>query len=270
MTKSIQRLEHELGVALFHRRPRGIVLTSAGSAFLTRVKAATQEIRRGEEEVALLAGGSEGTLSFGISSASSLMLAPEVISRFVSNNPSIQVRIIGGVYSTVLPQLREGLLEFSIGPRPQADIDDAFEIHELFRSDRVIVGRKGHPLAKSTSLKQLVGADWLITGMTGLDLSSHIAMFQRHGLPVPAVRVQCDSLSTYLPLVSSSDLLMMLPRLWLESPMASDSLVAIPLKEALPSADICVVQRKGLGLTPIAERFLTEVRRAAEFYMRSQ
>ena len=55
VSRSIRRLEHELGVELFERRARGMLLTEYGRALLVRARRARAEMQRARAELAALA-----------------------------------------------------------------------------------------------------------------------------------------------------------------------------------------------------------------------
>jgi LysR family transcriptional regulator of gallate degradation len=72
VSRSIHRLESELGVALFERRARGMLITEYGRALLVRARRVHAEMQRGRAELAALfeAGRVRNAPIFG-------MLAPE-------------------------------------------------------------------------------------------------------------------------------------------------------------------------------------------------
>jgi DNA-binding transcriptional LysR family regulator len=57
LTRSVRELERELGVALFERRTRGMILTPMGNAFMRRARSILGEMRRARDEVEQLHGG---------------------------------------------------------------------------------------------------------------------------------------------------------------------------------------------------------------------
>ena len=61
LTRSVHELERELGVPLFERRARGMILTPMGEAFVRRASAVLSEVRRARDEVEQLHGGTRGT-----------------------------------------------------------------------------------------------------------------------------------------------------------------------------------------------------------------
>src|SRR5213082_2147692 len=54
VSRSIHKLEHELGVELFERRARGMLLTECGRALLVRARRVYAEMQRARTELAAL------------------------------------------------------------------------------------------------------------------------------------------------------------------------------------------------------------------------
>ena len=88
-------------------------------------------------------------------------------------------------------------------------------------------------------------------------------LFESFGLPRPRVIVEGRSALTFLFTVAYSDLLMLLPIQWAQTPLFRQHLQPIMLAEKLPSPPICIVKRNSLPLTPAAEYFCDMVRRAS-------
>src|SRR2546426_8634466 len=57
VSRSIRKLEHELGVQLFERRARGMLLTESGRALLVRTRRVHAEMQLARTELAALVDG---------------------------------------------------------------------------------------------------------------------------------------------------------------------------------------------------------------------
>ena len=68
VSRSIHKLEHDLGVALFERRARGMLLTQYGQALLVRARRAHAEMQRARSELGALAdkGSVRNAAIFGL------------------------------------------------------------------------------------------------------------------------------------------------------------------------------------------------------------
>ena len=133
----------------------------------------------------------------------------------------------------------------------------------MFSNTRVILGRKGHPLAHATSLRELIDAQWLSTSVFIKSDEEIAPLFAEHHLQPPRMVVQAHSALTMLVAIAYSDILGMLPVQWTEFALTRDALQRIHVIEVLPAPPICIVRRTGLPLTPAGEYFCDMMRRAS-------
>ncbi len=264
ISRSIQELEKELGVVLFERRATGVVLTPMGSTFHRRAVAVFEELRRAREEIEQLRGSVHGRLRVALSSVGHIALLPHALRPFRQRYPGVALDILDAVYPGVEASLRDGSIDFYVGPAP-ADTPSDLLVEKLCDNTRVIVGRKGHPLAGATSLRELAEAEWITTSITHKAEEELGPLFAQHGLPPPRLVMQAHSTLTFLTSMVSSDLLMMLPVQWTQSPLLRDAVQRIPVREALPAPPVCLVRRAGMPLTPAAEYFGDMVRRGVGY-----
>jgi LysR family transcriptional regulator, regulator of abg operon len=266
LTRSIHELEHELGVPLFERRPRGVTPTPVGEAFVRRANAILGDVRRAREEVDQIQGGVGGSLVAGLSIAAHVALLPQSLRRFQKRYPDVRLRIIEGFFPTLEAGLKDGSVDFYMGPRPQSAMPEGLVVEKLFDNTRVIVCRLGHPLAKSstsrkvTTLRDLATVEWATTSITHLADDELGALFKKHGLPAPRLVAQTQSALSLIMMLLYSDMLAMLPVQFMQFALAKGAMTSIPVKENLPAPPMVMVRRAGLSLTPAAE-YLVELMR---------
>ncbi|WP_076998851.1 LysR substrate-binding domain-containing protein [Variovorax sp. KK3] len=262
MTRSIQELERELGAALFERRSRGIVPTAIGEAFIRRARSIDNELLRARDEVAQLRGLSHGHVRVALSMVPHMALLPEALRPFRLRYPDVRLDIIDAVFPTVAAEMVDGTIDCYVGPPPE-QLPDGMLMEKLFDNTRVIVGRKGHPLSRATTLRELVDAEWVTTSITAQAEHELGPVFSQHGLPAPTLVLQAHSALTMIVSLLYSDLLTMLPTQWMSFPLTRDVLQAFDVSETLAAPPICIIQRAGLPLTPATEYLCDLLRRAA-------
>ena len=232
-------------------------LTPVGQAFLRRATAIHHEIQRARDGAGQLRGAVNGRVTLGMSTAPHLELFPDVLPAFRARFPDIHLEIVDGVYPLVEARCWTVPWISTSARRPRACRASCGS--KLFDNTRVILGRKGHPLAQAKSLRELATP-------TGSPRPSptrprkNWARCSKHGLPAPKLAMRAQSALTFLTALPSSDLLMMLPVQWLRYPLLRDTFQEIKVREKLPAPPVCIVQRTGLPLTPAAEHYCTLLR----------
>lgn len=267
ITRSIREIEHELGVAIFERHSKGVVLTAMGQLFLRRAVSVQHELRRAREEIDQQRGFGTGHVTVALSTVPHLALLPRALSPFRARFPGVSVRILEGLFASMEGGLKDGAIDFYVGPLTEAPPAKEFFVETLFENTRVVLGRKGHPLADARSIRDLADATWITTSVTMNSEAELGPLFEDHGLPPPRVEMQANSALTMIISAANSDLLMMLPEQWLDFPSTRELLDVFNLRESFPAAPICIVRRARLPLTPAAEHMSDMLRRASQHHV---
>ena len=219
MSKSLAELEREFQAQLLTRTSRGVALTAAGRAFVARARVVQGELRKVQEDLAALRGGTEGTVAFGVGPALGLPLIPGAMARFRAERPQARVRIREGMRDALLPLVRDETLDFGVSEKLAEATEPGIHFRPLFRLELAVAARKGHPLARATSLSDLAEAAWLFFYPPGSGGALERA-FVAAGLSSLNGVVHCESYVTALALIAQTDLLGLVPPEIIEHPMA--------------------------------------------------
>jgi LysR family transcriptional regulator, regulator of abg operon len=263
ITRGLRELEKELGVPLLERHGKGISLNVYGQSFVVRARSVLRDMERGREEIEQLKGQGLGKVSAGLSSAVFLSLLPRVYPLFRKSFPDAQLSLTEGLFPALETQLKNGTLDFYVGPRPLGELDKSYALQLLFKNRRAVVCRHGHPLAGVRSLRDLIDAEWVMTGLTQPVEVEFEEQFSVHGLPAPRSVTQTLTTLPVVALLTSTDALAFLPQQWVSSPIFKDFLQEIRVTEALAGPDIVLVRRNALPLTPLAEKLAILFERAS-------
>lgn len=269
ITRSIRELEQELGVALFDRHQFGMQPTAMGQIMLERARAVVEELRRAREEIGQRQGEMTGEVRIAMSAISTFALMPQAVRSFRSAHPRAVLKIFESFFQPIEGQLFNGQLDFFVGPFADASKGGRLSTETLFINQRVVIARKGHPLAKATSIKQLTGTEWVKQALHDRESEGDFERpFTLLDLPVPRVVMHTTSSIATLLAVANSDLLTSVPKQMLNEPVSHDLFDVLPIEEELLAAPICLVRRVDVSLTPLAEFMFDMLRRAGLQYSR--
>lgn len=253
LTRALQQLEEELGVQLMQRSGRGVLITAAGSAFLARARVAEAELRKAAEEAKRAVEGG-GFVSLGVSPVGASLLLPETAITLQKLRPNTRIRILEMSPSTLLPLVRDEVIDIAVTQRTRIHLDGGLDYRPLAEIQMRIAVRPGHPLlnAHGCTLTDLVGASWLY--MTAHDSTDDIVSrsFIGEDLPVPLPAVHCGSYFVALDLIAATDMLGVLPPALLRSCIKDGTLAELVLTKPLIPIHLGLYTRADSPPTPAA------------------
>jgi LysR family transcriptional regulator, regulator of abg operon len=209
LSKSMHRLQRELGAKLYHRRGRGIELTESGRALLRHVKLIETQLANARSEVVGIAGGKTGHARIGAGPSWLSRHLPESIARMIAQHPNVRFTVDTGFPDRLIGRLRQAELDVVVGALPDNRVDPDLRFMRLSSDIIRVVGRKDHPLARKRerSLADYAAHHWILPGRQELVRQRLSRAFAQAGLPEPSIAVETDSLSLKLATLRMTDCL---------------------------------------------------------------
>lgn len=157
ISKSIKKLEEQLGGQLFVRTKRGVVLTEEGKEFYNYIKQAIEYINNAENKFTDLINLETGCIKIGISTTLTKEFLLPYLEEFHSLYPKIDIQIITSLTSDLLPRLKNGLIDIVILNLNDKNYGNDIDIIKCRKiNDCFIVNNKYKDLIdKEISLKEL-------------------------------------------------------------------------------------------------------------------
>ena len=211
LTKSLRLLEEEAGVALLVRQSRGVLLTDAGQRLHARAKLVLRQVALAEDDLRQSRGEDEGSVCVGLTPYLMLTVLGEAFRWFRKRYPRIELRLVEGLVTRVLPSLRDGTIDFAIVADSGDVSPQEFATTHLLKDKQKLVVRAGHPVLLKPTAASLVALEWVLPGpfSQGVD-EELLAMFARAGVSAPLQITRCDAMAA-MTLVRQSDAVSVMP-----------------------------------------------------------
>ncbi len=261
LSGQIAQLEGALGVRLFDRTHKRVLVTKAGQELVQRAKTS---LRDADELVAAARRASDpmaGTIRLGIIPTVSPYLLPTVAPRIRARLPRLRIAWLEDKTDTLVKKLAEGQIEGAVVAL-EANVGDVVE--DIVAKDPFfVVTLRDHPLAKKTSPvseADLRGQELLLLDdghcfrEQALEACAHARI--REG------EFRATSLTTLVQMVSGGAGITLIPGLAVRAEARRARLHVRPLDARSAQRTIALVWRKGASAEP-ALRLVAAVLREA-------
>ena len=151
LSRSISKLEDELGVPLFDRQGRSIMLNRYGELFLYRVQRMQKEYEKAVLELQQLNNPELGDVSLGFLHTLGTSIVPDLIRAFRQQHPQIRFHFTQNYSHSQLKQLLAGELDLCLLSAIETEPPVCWK--ELWRDELYIMVPIDHHLANRTSIK---------------------------------------------------------------------------------------------------------------------
>ncbi|GIO15889.1 putative HTH-type transcriptional regulator YybE [Cohnella xylanilytica] len=202
MSRAISRLEKELGVPLFERQGRSIVLNRYGRRFLKRVDNMMREYEEGREELQRMLDPEAGEVSLGFLHTMGMSVIPDLLRGFRERHPQIRVKLSQNTTTSLLEQLAEGGIDICMIASPGAA--EQFRWAHLWTEELFVAVPAGHGLADRNSIRlEEIRDEPLITFKKGYGLRTIADNLLKEAGITPSIVFEGDEVHTVAGLTAS-------------------------------------------------------------------
>jgi DNA-binding transcriptional LysR family regulator len=265
LSKSLRRLEESMDAKVVKRTPKGVELTSVGSALLAQVHRLRLTLDDISRETADLSQGRAGHIRIGTAAGFALDLLPTACDAFLKEAPKVTVKITVGDRDASLTGLRNGELDLAIITIQAAHHEDLGKEH-LLDEEFVVYVSAGHRLAKrkQLTLADLVHERWVTGFINGPPERRLNQAFEDAGLPPPNIAVETAFLPIRYHLVAASNLLSFNSTRVVRYAAARLPIRELHVKDLAYTRALGVYYRKDAYLSPAARRFIEMLKTMAK------
>ncbi|NLP60323.1 LysR family transcriptional regulator [Paraburkholderia sacchari] len=262
VSSAVRILETGAGFPLFHRHPRGLLLTTDGETFLLHVRRALNDLRHVPDDVAALHGSVQGVVTVGALPLGRTLILPEAVARVVTRFPKVRVITDESAYEALVAGVRAGDIDFILGALRANDATSGLENEKLMSENLVILARHDHPLAKvkDLSIKNLGDAQWVLPSSHSPTRRLFEALFRRAKIKPPMPTVETADLAIIRGLLLHTDMIAVLGAQQLHYECASGMLAVLDVPMRDTTRDIGLTTRTGSPPSPAAHELINAIR----------
>ena len=167
VSMQIRQLEEEVGLPLFTRTPRRVILTEAGELLLERARRILREHDSVLSELAEIAGAEHGRLRIGSASAMfATAQLPTILEKLKTKFPNAEISVSSGTSKMLVDKILHGDMDIAFVSLP---IEPNNILTELLYEDEVVaIAHPSHPKADQKYISPAaLAAENLILGEEG-------------------------------------------------------------------------------------------------------
>lgn len=151
LSRSVGKLEAEIGFKLFDRTPGGVIPSVVGEQFIKDAARLLTQARQLEVDARALADGQGGTLTLGLGPLLSSLIVPELLSVLAARFPRLRINIMTANALDLMEALAERRVELCL-------FSEGLQASPRMATRRIgsltisLLVRAGHPLAGRSDL----------------------------------------------------------------------------------------------------------------------
>ena len=268
VTKDLQVLEDELGVALFTRTARGVSLTPFGQTIFNRAKLIDAEFRNLESDARAMRDVSIGEVNVGVVPGFlQNQVLPTATLNLTRHARRLTVNYQFGHRTSLLPLLLRGDLDFAIVSIEDDDFADELVSEPLVSDRNAIFVRSNHPILETfgTIDSHLVHYPWLVLSECSQLEQMLRQLVRAQGTPFANSVIRTDSFYFFRSTLIASDCIGLTRYDSARLEKGTGNVVELPLDKAnqahlLGTHMIGIVYRRDTTLSTASQALIKEIR----------
>jgi LysR family transcriptional regulator, positive regulator for ilvC len=251
LSRSVQRLEEQLGESLFEREHHKVTLTPGGEQFRRHALAVLDEWHRYEQERAVHEGELSGTIHVYCTVTAAQSFVPDLLGRLRRSYPDIRIELETGYASDAIEQLRGGDIDASVAALPER-LPIGIASRELTTTPVLFVAPTVDCPVRDLITRRRI--EWrtvpLVLPAHGLARDYVDDWLERRDI-VPNVYAEIEGHEAILALVALGCGVGIVPQLVLENSALRDRITELVVKPPLPLFHIALCVRERALSNPI-------------------
>ena len=254
LSRQISALEDALGVTLFERHSRSVVLTAAGENFRHNARRLLEDYEFAVRSAQSTARGEMGELRIAFTMCAAWSVLPDLLARFREHCPDVSLKLKETLPKDLHADLLSG--EVDVGISFPAAAADRLSYQEVLRESLCAVLPAQHPLAARAAISAgELAEEAFVTfpGSTAPELHEVVSDCCLHYQFEPDIRLETNLQQTIVNLVAKGLGVSLVPESM--SRMQLEGAVFVPLEYSRPVAQGVYWQPQNMN--PSLQRFLS-------------
>ena len=243
VTRTIHKLEGELGCRLFTRSKSGMKLTPEGRTFYGYVAAGCAQFFKGENDLSNLISLENGTIYISATETALHCYLFQAMEEFNSLYPNVRFKILNNSTTESVNAVKEGKVDLAfVSANLQVAKPLRMKILRKYR-DILIAGMRFEELKagkEELSLKELVSYPWISLTAETITRRFLNEYFEKNGLTF-APDMELATTDMILPAVRHNLGLGFIPAEFADAELKSGQVFEIKVKEKLPERNIVLI-----------------------------
>lgn len=258
MTRTIKKLEGELGCPLFLRSKKGMKLTPEGERLYEHIRIAIEHIDEGESELTENRNLQNGTVYIAASEVALRCLLLPVLKKYRLLYPGIHIRVSNHSTPQAITALMEGSADIAVVTSPTVHTASLVEKPVKPIKEIAVCSLYFKELTnKQVTLEELTEFPLISLGKDTKSFEFYSALFTMHGLSYKP-DIEAFTADQILPMVEADLGVGFVPEEFLRG---RTDICRINLNEEIPKRNIVLIKRKKQPLSVAAkelERMISE------------
>ena len=260
LSRRVRDVETELGVQLFYRNGRGVLLTEVGETFLARARGILADMEGLRQEMTRTSGVLDGSVTLAVPPSVGLILLAPLLSQVRADHPGIRMRVLEGFSGHVADWLANGKVDLAVlyKTRSSALLDSE---HLLFE-DMYLISSPALPLLgtpDSIALSDLAGVELALPSQPhGLRLLVDEAAARAQ--VALTIAMELDTLPTICDLVAAGTVRTILPLTAVRADLAAGRVTAQIISDPVISRELILAHAPHRAAAPVTKAVVRLIR----------
>lgn len=266
ISRSIGKLEQNLGVRLLDRNAKGVEPTACGQALLDGGTAMFDDLRQAVKNIEFLADPTAGEVRIGCNLFLASSFVSAVVDRLSRRYPRVVFHLVASETETLRRELSERNVDLLIARRFGPILDEQLGYEFLFDDTYVVAAGAQSPWVRRRriELPELVGESWTLPPPESLIGSVAMEAFRASGLDYPRVAVVSSTPQVRISLLATGRFLTIFPASALRFPTRRPEIKVLPVELSKTRVPNGIVTLKNRTLSPVAQLFIDGAREVAK------